>query len=134
MTSFNKVILIGNLGKDPELRHTAGGQAVCHFSIATSEKWKGKTGEWEERTEWHNIVVWGKQAEYCKEYLSKGRTVYVEGRLQTSSWDDKEGNKKYKTEVVAITVRFLGSKKDLAGSVKQDESKSMYSDDDGVLF
>ncbi len=113
MSSVNKVILIGNLGKDPEVRFTSGGQAVCQFSIATSEKWKNKTtSEWEERTEWHNIVVWGKQAELCKEYLSKGRTVYVEGRLQTRSWDDKEGKKRYTTEIVATTVRFLGGRKE----------------------
>lgn len=113
MSSVNKVILIGNLGKDPEVRFTSGGQAVCQFSIATSEKWKNKTtNEWEERTEWHNIVVWGKQAELCKEYLAKGRTVYIEGRLQTRSWDDKEGKKRYTTEIVATTVRFLGGRKE----------------------
>lgn len=117
MSSVNKAILIGNLGKDPEVRYTSGGQAVCHFPIATSEKWKNKnTGDWDERTEWHNIVVWGKQAELCKEYLSKGRTVFIEGRIQTRSWEDKDGNKRYTTEIVAMTVRFLGGRRDEASS------------------
>jgi len=127
MSSVNKVILIGNLGKDPEVRYTSGGQAVCHFSIATSERWKNKTnGEWEERTEWHNIVVWGKQAELCKEYLSKGRTVYIEGRLQTRSWEDKEGNKRYTTEVVATNVRFLGGRKEGSPSMSAGSSGTSY--------
>lgn len=124
MSSVNKVILIGNLGKDPEVRFTSGGQAVCQFSIATSEKWKNKSNEWEERTEWHNIVVWGKQAELCKEYLAKGRTVYIEGRLQTRSWDDKEGKKRYTTEIVATTVRFLGGRKDSQGGYSKSSSAS----------
>lgn len=113
MASVNKVILIGNLGKDPELRQTGSGSYVCNFSIATSEKWKNnETGNWDERTEWHNIVVWGKQAENCNQYLSKGRPVYIEGRLQTRNWEDKEGKKRYTTEVVALTVKFLGSRGD----------------------
>ena len=107
MASVNKVILVGNLGKDPDVRYTPGGAAVANFSIATNERWKGKDGNTEERTEWHNIVVWGKLAELCKEYLAKGRTVYIEGRLQTRSWDDKEGKKRYTTEVVAQTLQFL---------------------------
>lgn len=107
MASVNKVILVGNLGKDPDVRYTPGGAAVANFSLATNERWKGKDGNFEERTEWHNIVVWGKLAELCKEYLAKGRSVYVEGRLQTRSWDDKEGKKRYTTEVVAQTLQFL---------------------------
>ncbi len=108
MASVNKVILIGNLGKDPEMRYTPSGAAVCNFSIATTERWKNKdNGQLEEKTEWHNIVVWGKQAENCKEYLAKGRSVFIEGRLQTRSWDDKEGHKRYTTEVVAQIVQFL---------------------------
>jgi len=110
MASVNKVILIGNLGKDPELRYTPGGQAVASFPLATSEKWRDKEGVMQDNTEWHNIVVWGRQAETAKEYLAKGRQVYIEGRIQTRSWDDKEGNKRYTTEVVAQRVQFLGSR------------------------
>ncbi|MFO1520302.1 MAG: single-stranded DNA-binding protein [bacterium] len=106
--SVNKVILIGNLGTDPEVRYTPSGSAVANFNIATNENWKGKDGQDQERTEWHKIVVWGKLAELCGEYLAKGRTVYVEGRLQTRSWDDKDGNKRYTTEIVANTIQFLG--------------------------
>ena len=106
---INKVILIGNLGKDPEVRFTPGGQAVANFNIATSESWTDKnSGQKQERTEWHRIVVWGKLAELCGEYLKKGRQCYVEGRLQTREWTDKEGQKKYTTEIVANTVQFLG--------------------------
>lgn len=113
MASINKAILIGNLGRDPEVRFTPGGQAVSNFSIATTDRWKNKqSGNFEERTEWHNIVAWGKLAELCKEYLSKGRQVYIEGRLQTRSWDDKEGKKRYTTEVVAQVVQFLGNRSD----------------------
>jgi single-strand DNA-binding protein len=107
--SVNKVILIGNLGSDPELRYTPTSQAVANFNIATNESWKDKSGQDQEKTEWHKIVVWGKLAELCGEYLSKGRTVYVEGRLQTRDWTDKEGNKRYTTEIVANTIQFLGA-------------------------
>ena len=106
--SVNKVILVGNLGKDPEVRFTGSGKAVCHFPVATSEVWNDANGERRERTEWHNVVVWGKQGENCGKYLSKGRQVYVEGRIQTRSWDDKDGNKRYMTEIIAQQVRFLG--------------------------
>jgi len=106
----NKVILIGNLGADPEVRFTPGGQAVANFRIATSESWQDKNGQKQERTEWHRIVVWGKLAELCGEYLKKGRQCYVEGRLQTREWTDKENKKNYTTEVVANTVQFLGSR------------------------
>lgn len=107
--SVNKVILIGNLGADPEVRFTPSGQAVANFRIATSESWTDKgSGQKQERTEWHRIVVWGKLAELCGEYLKKGRQCYVEGRLQTREWTDKEGKKNYTTEVVAQTVQFLG--------------------------
>ena len=109
--SVNKVILIGNLGADPELRYTPGGTAVADLRIATNRRYKTRDGDWQEETEWHSVVVWSKQAENCKEYLSKGRTVYIEGRLQTRSWDDqKSGQKRYKTEIVADTVQFLGGK------------------------
>src|SRR5256885_15070207 len=100
-SGVNKVILVGNLGKDPEVRYTPGGQAVANFTIATNEAWTGKDGQKQERTEWHRIVVWGKTAENCGEYLSKGRQVYIEGRLQTREWTNKEGVKQYTTEVVA---------------------------------
>ena len=106
----NKVILIGNLGADPEVRFTPGGQAVANFRIATSDTWTDKSGNKQERTEWHRIVVWGKLAELCGEYLKKGRQCYVEGRLQTREWTDKEGKKNYTTEIVAQNVQFLGSR------------------------
>jgi single-strand DNA-binding protein len=110
MASVNKVILLGNLGRDPELRYTPGGQPVANFSIATNESWAKKDGSGrEERTEWHRIVAWGRTAELCAQYLSKGRTVYIEGRLQTREWENKEGQKQRTTEVVAQTVQFIGS-------------------------
>lgn len=110
MASVNKVILVGNLGADPDVRYTPGGQAVANFNIATNERWKNKTtGQPEERTEWHRVVTFGKLAELCRDYLSKGRPVYMEGRLQTRKWEDKEGQTRYTTEIVAQTVQFLGS-------------------------
>src|SRR5687767_13996456 len=114
MASLNKVMLIGNLGRDPELRFTASNQGVCNFSIATSENWKDQSGEKQERTTWHRIVVWGKLAELCSEHLRKGRSVFLEGRLQTREYEDRSGNKKQTTEVVAEKVVFLGGK-DTAG-------------------
>lgn len=107
--SVNKVILVGRLGQNPEVRYTPSGAAVANFSIATSESWVDKGGQKQERTEWHRIVVWGKLAELCNQYLSKGRQVYIEGRLQTREWQDKSGQTKYTTEVQAQTVQFLGS-------------------------
>jgi single-strand DNA-binding protein len=109
-SGINKAILIGNLGAPPELRYTPGGQAVANFRIATNEKWTDKSGQAQERTEWHRIVVWGKLAELCNQYLVKGRQVYVEGRLQTREWMDKENHKNYTTEVVAQQVTFLGGR------------------------
>ena len=109
MMGVNKVILIGNLGADPEVRYTPSGKAVANFRIATSEQWTNKDGEKEERTEWHRIVAWGRLGEICGEYLHKGRQVYVEGRLQTRAWEDRDGNKKYTTEVVAQTMQMLGA-------------------------
>lgn len=116
MAGVNKAILIGNLGKDPELRYTPGGQAVATFSLATSEKWRDKDGVMQDKTEWHNIVVWGRQAEIAKEYLAKGRSVYLEGRIQTRSWEDKDGNKRYTTEIVAQRLQFLGGRDQSAGA------------------
>jgi single-strand DNA-binding protein len=104
MAGVNKVILIGNLGRDPEVRYTPSGQAVANFTVATNEAWTDKAGQKQERTEWHRVVVWGKAAENCGEYLSKGRQVYVEGRLQTREWTNKEGAKQFTTEVVANPV------------------------------
>ena len=104
----NKVILIGNLGADPELRYTPGGQAVCEMRLATNESWTDKSGQQQERTEWHRVVVWGKPAEICTQYLTKGQKLYVEGRLQTRTWDDKEGNKRYSTEIIGTDFMFLG--------------------------
>jgi single-strand DNA-binding protein len=106
----NKVILVGNLGADPDMRYTPSGQGVCELRVATSESWNDKNGQRQERVEWHRIVVWGKRAEVCAKYLSKGRQVYVEGRIQTRSYDDKEGNKRYITEVIANDVQFLGGR------------------------
>jgi single-strand DNA-binding protein len=107
MAGVNKVILIGNLGRDPELRYTQGGQPVCTLNLATTRTWQDRNGEKKEETEWHRVTVWGKQAEHCERYLSKGRQVYVEGRLQTRSYEDKEGHKKYATDIIAETVQFL---------------------------
>lgn len=104
----NKVILVGYLGADPDMRYTPSGQGVCEMRLATSESWNDKNGQRQERTEWHRIVVWGKRAEVCSKYLAKGRQVYVEGRIQTRSYDDKEGNKRYITEIIANDVQFLG--------------------------
>nr|HEX4315063.1 single-stranded DNA-binding protein [Kofleriaceae bacterium] len=104
----NKVILVGNLGADPDMRYTPSGQGVCELRIATSESWNDKNGQRQERTEWHRVVVWGKRAEVCSKYLAKGRQVYVEGRIQTRTYDDKEGIKRYITEIIAADVQFLG--------------------------
>lgn len=106
--SVNKVILLGRLGQDPELKYTPGGAPVCNFSMATTESWTDKQGQKQEKTEWHRIVVWGKLAELCNQYLTKGRQAFIEGALQTRSWDDKNGQKRYTTEVVAKTVQFIG--------------------------
>ena len=108
MASVNKVILVGNLGRDPEVRFTTGGTPVANFTMATSDRWTDQAGEKKERTEWHRIVVWGKQAEIVGEYLRKGRQVYIEGSLQTREWTDREGNKRYTTEVRAQRVQMLG--------------------------
>jgi single-strand DNA-binding protein len=107
MSGINKVILVGRLGSDPEIRYTQQGVGVTNFNIATSETWVDKAGEKQEKTEWHRIVVWGKMAEVCSQYLAKGRQVYVEGRLQTRQWEDKDGGKRFTTEVIAQNVQFL---------------------------
>lgn len=122
MAGVNKVILLGNLGRDPELRYTQGGQAVANFTLATSENWNDKNGERVERTEWHRVVVWGKVAELCSKYLSKGRSVYLEGRIQTREWEDKEGQKRYTTEVNAQTVQFLGNNRSEGSEASKGEN------------
>jgi len=121
--SVNKAILVGNLGRDPELKYTPGGQAVANFSLATTDRWTGQDGQKNERTVWHNIVAWGKQAELVKEYLRKGRQVYIEGRIDNRSYDKKDGSGKgYISEVVVQNIQFLGSRGD-TGDVpsKNDE-------------
>ncbi len=115
MASVNKVILLGNLGRDPETRYTTGGDAVTNLRIATSEQWKDKSGEKQERTEWHTVVLFGRQAEIAGEYLKKGRSVYIEGRLQTRKYTDKEGVEKYSTEIVADRMQLIGSARDAGG-------------------
>ena len=106
--SVNKAIIVGRLGADPEIRFTQSGAAVTNFNVATDSVWKDKEGQQQKRTEWHRIVVWGNQAEPCSKYLTKGREVYVEGEIQTRSWEDKEGQKRWTTEIRARDVRFLG--------------------------
>lgn len=108
MAGLNKVLLIGNLGADVEMRYTPGGTAVANFRMATAESYKDKDGNKQTKTEWHRIVAFGKLAEICGEYLSKGSQVYIEGKIQTRSWDDKDGNKKYTTEIVASQMQMLG--------------------------
>jgi len=131
MSSVNKVILIGNLGRDPELRFTKEGQGVTNFSVATNERWRDKEGNNQERTEWHRIVVWGKQAENCAQYLQKGRSVYIEGRLQTRDWEDREGSKRQTTEIVAQTVQFLGGRGEAPRTSEPTEAPSPTRSADG---
>lgn len=110
MVAVNKAILIGNLGKDPEVRYTPSGAAVAVFPLATTERWKDKnTGEKQEKTEWHRIEAWRRLGEFCGEYLHKGMPVYVEGKIQTDSWQDRDGNKRYTTKIVAYSIQLLGS-------------------------
>ena len=120
MASVNKAIIIGNLGRDPEVRYTQGGQAMTRFTVATTDTWTDRDNGRQERTEWHNIVVWGKQAETCGQYLSKGRQVYIEGRIQTRKFEDREGKERYFTEINAQQVTFLGSRD--GGSARSGQS------------
>lgn len=130
--SVNKVIIVGRLGADPEVKAVGQGQTVARLSIATSEAWTGKDGQKQERTEWHRVTVWGRQAENCGKHLSKGRQVYVEGKLQTRSWEDQQGQKKYSTEIVASTVQFLGGagteRSSGAGASAYDNSSNDFQD------
>ena len=121
MASVNKVILIGNLGRDPETRYTTGGDAVTNIRIATTDTWKDKAGEKQEKTEWHSVVFFGRQAEIAGEYLKKGRQIYVEGRLQTRKWQDKEGQDRYTTEIVADRMQMLGSREGSGAAHTADE-------------
>jgi single-strand DNA-binding protein len=120
--SINKVILIGRLGKDPEMRFTPSGKAVTNFTMATNEVWIDQNSEKQERTEWHRVVTWGKLAENCAKLLSKGKQIYIEGRIQTRQWDDKDGNKRYTTEIVANTMQLL-SPLDSQGTRNRDTSE-----------
>ena len=121
MSGVNKVIIVGRLGSDPELKTISNNQTVARLSVATSETWNDRDGNKQERTEWHRIVIWGKLAELCGKYLSKGRQVYIEGRLQTRSWEDQQGQKRYTTEVVANNVQFLGA---TTGPSQQQENSN----------
>ena len=124
MKGINRVILVGSVGRDPELRRTRSGSAVANLSLATNSSWKGSDGNWQEKTEWHKIVVFGKLAGTVEQYVSKGRQLYIEGRLQTREWEDKQGNKRQTTEVVANEVVFLGGKNDRQG---QDVAEAIFS-------
>jgi len=137
MASVNKAILIGNLGADPELRYTPGGAAVASFGLATTEKFKNKEGEPQERTEWHNIVCWGRQAEIANEYLKKGSPVYIEGRIQTRSYDDKDGIKRYRTEIITRQMQLLGGRPQTGQPAAQQASPpepEIPADDDDLPF
>jgi single-strand DNA-binding protein len=130
MSGLNKVMIIGRLGKDPETRYTSDGTAVTNFSIATSEEWKDKSGEKKSKTEWHRIIAWRKLGEICGKYLSKGKLVYIEGKLQTRMWEDKDCKKQYMTEVVATNLEFL-EKNGISDSGNQDAS---HPTDDDIQF
>ena len=130
MASVNKVILVGNLGRDPEVRYMPNGEAVCNFSIATTDSWKDKSGAKQERTEWHNIVMYRKLAEIAGEYLKKGRPVYVEGRLQTRKWQTKEGQDRYTTEIIADQMQMLGGRDGGGSNASYDGGMDQGSDSD----
>lgn len=121
MSSVNKVILLGRLGQDPELKYTPAGSAVCNFSLATSESYTDKAGAKQDKTEWHRVVVWGKLAELCDKYLNKGSQAFIEGNLQTRSWENKEGVKQYTTEINARSVQFIGAKSDSDSNQEQTQ-------------
>jgi len=129
MASVNRVILIGNLGADLELRYTPSGTAVANFQIATNERWTNPNGEKEERTEWHRIVAFGRLGEICGEYLAKGKQVYVEGRLRTRNWEDRDGNQRYTTEIIATSMQMLGSTGSSSGSSDKPEPAEFPEDD-----
>lgn len=126
MASVNKVILVGNLGRDPEVRYTPNGDAVANYSIATTETWKDKNGMRQEKTEWHNVVMYRRLAEIAGEYLKKGSQVYIEGRLQTRKWQDKQGNDRYTTEIVADHMQMLGQRDGGGASDRRGGSRQDY--------
>lgn len=138
----NKVILVGNLGRDPEMRSTQSGQPIATFTLATNRKWRDKNGQKQEQTEWHQVVVWGRQAEIAGQYLTKGKQIYLEGRLQTRSWDDqKSGEKRYRTEVICENFQMLGGRGDSdmdrsssGGPPPFDDSSFGPDDDDDIPF
>ena len=139
MASVNKAILVGNLGRDPELKYTPSGDALCTFSIATTYSWKDKDGNQQEKTEWHNIVAFKRLAEICGEYLKKGSQVYIEGRIQTRSWEDKDGVKKYFTDIVADQMKMLGRRDEKpdsmpASSAPEEGAPSPKDDEDDLPF
>lgn len=134
MSGVNKVILVGHLGKDPEMRYAASGLAIANFSLATTENNKDKEGNKETKTEWHRIVAFGKLAEICGEYLVKGKQIYIEGRIQTNKWEDKEGNTRYTTEIIASTMQMLGSKGDNAGGGSEPSAPTPPPDLDDIPF
>ena len=143
MASVNKAILIGNLGADPELRYTAGGRAVANFRMATTRNWTTKDGEKKEETEWHRIVAWDKLAEIIGEYLKKGSPVYVEGRIQTKSWEDQNGAKRWSTEIVALEMKMLGQRQGAGSEAREvasnappppDDMPSTFEADDDLPF
>jgi single-strand DNA-binding protein len=119
--TLNKAMIIGRLGSDPELRYTQSGMPVANFNVATNEIWNDKSGQRQERTEWHRVVVFNKQAEIAGKYLKKGREVFIEGRIQTREWQDKDGNKRYTTEIVASTIQFLGAQNEGGGGGRYSE-------------
>ena len=130
MASLNRVTLIGHIGKDPEVRYMPSGEAIANVSLATTEKWKGKDGEKQEKTEWHRVSFFGKLAEIVSEYVKKGSLIYVEGRLQTRKWQDKEGNDKYTTEIVADRMQMLGAKDSKPAEPPQDKPRKEMSNDE----
>jgi single-strand DNA-binding protein len=136
MAGVNKVILIGNLGADPEIRYTSNGTAVANFRLATTERWNNPTGEKEERTEWHRIVAFGKLGEICGEYLAKGKQVYIEGRIQTRTWEDKDGNQRTTTEIIATGMQMLGAGPGGGGQVHGKGEPALPKDsvDDDIPF
>lgn len=130
-TGVNRVILVGRLGKDPEVRYTGSGAAVCTFTLATSKSWKDKDGNRQDKTEWHRIVAWGKTGELCGEYLSKGSQAYIEGEIESRSYQDKQGVDRYVTEIKAQTVQFLSPKNEVRGDVSQSRQQRPQNQDMG---
>jgi single-strand DNA-binding protein len=128
--SVNKVILVGRLGRDPETRYTSGGQAVCNFTMATDESYRDRAGERQKRTEWHRIVLWSKLAEISQQYLKKGMLVYIEGRIQTRQWDDRDGNKRTTTEIVGNVMRMLTSRAESQAAATEPEHAAAGAPDD----